>query len=29
MVESDIILLYKWSRAWGIIDAVGPGVVIV
>jgi hypothetical protein len=29
MVESDIVLLYIRSRVWGIIYAVGPGVVIV
>jgi hypothetical protein len=29
MVELDIVLLYKWSRVWGIIYAVGPGVATV
>jgi hypothetical protein len=29
MVESDIVLLYIWSRVWGIIYAVGPSVVTV
>jgi hypothetical protein len=29
MVESDIVLLYIRSRVWGIIYAVGPGVVTV
>jgi hypothetical protein len=29
MIESDIILLYIRSRAWGIIYAVGPGVATV
>jgi hypothetical protein len=29
MVESDIVLLYMLSRVWGIIYAVGPGVVSV
>jgi hypothetical protein len=28
MVESDIILLYIRSHVWGIIHAVGPGVVV-
>jgi hypothetical protein len=29
MVESDIVLLYIRSRVWGIIYAMGPGVVTV
>jgi hypothetical protein len=29
MVESDVVLLYIRSRVWGIIYAVGPGVVTV
>jgi hypothetical protein len=29
MVESDIVLLYIWSHALGIIYAVGLGVVTV
>jgi hypothetical protein len=29
MVELDIVLLYIWSCVWGIIYAVGPGVVTV
>jgi hypothetical protein len=29
MVESDIVLLYIWSRVWGIIYAVGPSLVTV
>jgi hypothetical protein len=29
MVESDIVLLYIQSHVWGIIYAVGPGVVTV
>jgi hypothetical protein len=29
MVESDIVLLYIRSRAWGIIYAVGTGVATV
>jgi hypothetical protein len=29
MVESDIVLLYIWSRVWGIIHVVGPSVVTV
>jgi hypothetical protein len=29
MVELDIILLYIWSRVWGIIYAVRPDVAIV
>jgi hypothetical protein len=29
MVQSDIVLLYIWSRVWGIIHAVGPGVATV
>jgi hypothetical protein len=29
MVELDIVLLYIWSRVWGIIDAVGPSVATV
>jgi hypothetical protein len=29
MVESDIVLRYIWSRVWGIIYAVGLGVVTV
>jgi hypothetical protein len=29
MVESDIVLLYVRSHVWGIIYAVGPGVVTV
>jgi hypothetical protein len=29
MVQSDIVLLYIWSRVWGIIYTVGPGVATV
>jgi hypothetical protein len=29
MIESDIVLLYIWSRVLGIIYAVGPSVVTV
>jgi hypothetical protein len=29
MVESDIILLYVWSRVWGIIYVVGPSVATI
>jgi hypothetical protein len=29
MVESDIVLLYIWSRVWGIIYVAGPSVVTV
>jgi hypothetical protein len=29
MVESDIVLLYIQSRAWGIIYAMGPSVVTI
>jgi hypothetical protein len=29
MVESDIVLLYICCHVWGIIYAVGPGVVTV
>jgi hypothetical protein len=29
MVESDIVLLYIRSHVWGIIYAVGPGVLTV
>jgi hypothetical protein len=29
MIELDIVLLYIWSHVWGIIYAVGPGVVTV
>jgi hypothetical protein len=29
MVESDIVLLYVRSRVWGIIYAVGSGVVTI
>jgi hypothetical protein len=29
MVESDIVLLFIWSRVWGIIYAAGPSVATV
>jgi hypothetical protein len=29
MVELDIVLLYIWSRVWGIIYVVGPSVATV
>jgi hypothetical protein len=29
MVELDIVLLYIWSRVWGIIYGVGLGVANV
>jgi hypothetical protein len=29
MIESNIVLLYIQSSVWGIIYAVGPGVLIV
>jgi hypothetical protein len=29
MAESDIVLLYIWSRVWGMIYAVGSGVATV
>jgi hypothetical protein len=29
MVESNIVLLYIWSRVWGVIYVVGLGVATV
>jgi hypothetical protein len=29
MVESDIVLLYIWSRVWGIMYAVAPSAVTI
>jgi hypothetical protein len=29
MVELDIVLLYIWSRVWGIIYVVGPSVMTI